>query len=161
MMVFELLTTKPKKRNDQQTVLPWNAKSLNSTESNSIEATERNQTKKLKLSENAEEKKKRHYRVTYTIGLLEDGTWVITELDVGDGRACCITALASEVARRTSEVARRTFGTWSDAGRTIVDVGSEVGCRETSCEHHTRPCIKRFRNSTTLWTKTCLVLPCF
>lgn len=26
--------------------------------------------------------------ITYTIGLLEDGAWVITVLDVGDGIAC-------------------------------------------------------------------------
>lgn len=54
-----------------------------------------------------------------------DGTWVITELDVGDGRACCITILASEVARST-------LGTWRDAGWTIVDVGSEAGCKDNS-----------------------------
>lgn len=54
-----------------------------------------------------------------------DGTWVITELDVGDGRACCITTLASEVARST-------LGTWRDAGWTIVDAGSEAGCKDKS-----------------------------
>lgn len=34
---------------------------------------------------------RKHYTkfyVTYTIGLLEDGAWVITVLDVGDGIAC-------------------------------------------------------------------------
>lgn len=66
------------------------------------------------------------------MGLLVDGTWVITELDVGDGRACCITTLASEVARST-------LGTWRDAGWTIVDVGSEAGCKDKSWKHHTRP----------------------
>lgn len=35
-----------------------------------------------------EKQNKSRSEVTYTIGLLEDGTWVITELDVGDGRAC-------------------------------------------------------------------------
>lgn len=59
------------------------------------------------------------------MGLLVDGTWVITELDVGDGRAGCITTLASVVARST-------LGTWRDAGWTIVDVGSEAGCKVKS-----------------------------
>ena len=154
-MVFELLTTKTKKAKWAANHLAMKCKITQQHKSNSKEATKRNQTKNSNWVRMLKKRiKKRHYRVTYTIGLLEDGTWVITELDVGDGRACCITTLASEVARST-------FGTWSDAGRTIVDVGSEVSCRETSCEHHTRPCIKRFMNSTTLWTKTCLVLPCF
>lgn len=69
--------------------------------------------------------KKMMFRITYTIGLLVDGTWVITELDVGDGRACCITTLGSEVARST-------LGTCRDAGWTIVDVGSEAGCKDKS-----------------------------
>lgn len=63
--------------------------------------------------------------VTYTIGLLEDGAWVITVLDVGDGIACWIITLESELVSST-------LGTCSDAGRTIVDVGCAVCCSDTS-----------------------------
>ena len=50
-----------------------------------------------------------------------EGTGVITELEVGDGSACCVTTLASDVASSI-------LGTWREAGCTIVG----VGCKDNS-----------------------------
>lgn len=72
--------------------------------------------------------------VTYTIGLLEDGAWVITVLDVGDGIACWIITLESELVSST-------LGTCSDAGRTIVDVGCAVCCSDTSWGKNKDQCV--------------------
>ena len=63
--------------------------------------------------------------ITYTIGLLEDGAWVITVLEVGEGTACWIITLESELVSST-------LGTCNDAGLTIADVGCAVCANGTS-----------------------------